>query len=63
MTQEEQNEQDLILQSMIESRDCFFLTGKAGTGKSTLLQRFVNEADNKTIIKLAPTGVAALNIG
>jgi len=38
-----------------------FLTGKAGTGKSTLLMHFL-ETTNKNIVLLAPTGVAALNI-
>jgi ATP-dependent DNA helicase PIF1 len=38
-----------------------FITGKAGTGKSTLLQLFRNTTRKKTIV-LAPTGVAALNV-
>jgi len=38
-----------------------FLTGKAGTGKSTLLKYFLEDSD-KTLAVLAPTGVAALNI-
>jgi ATP-dependent DNA helicase PIF1 len=38
-----------------------FITGKAGTGKSTLLQDFC--ADTPEAVKLAPTGAAALNIG
>ncbi len=37
-----------------------FLTGKAGTGKSTLLRLFV-ESTKKNVVVLAPTGVAALN--
>jgi len=39
-----------------------FLTGKAGTGKSTLLKCFCNTT-NKNIVVLAPTGVSAVNIG
>jgi ATP-dependent DNA helicase PIF1 len=39
-----------------------FVTGKAGTGKSTLLQAFC-DATSKNVVKVAPTGVAALNIG
>jgi len=39
-----------------------FLTGKAGTGKSTFLQWF-REQTAKDIVVLAPTGVAAVNIG
>lgn len=38
-----------------------FLTGKAGTGKSTLLDYF-RENTKKRVIVLAPTGVAALNV-
>ena len=38
-----------------------FLTGKAGTGKSTLLMHFL-ETSCKNLAILAPTGVAALNI-
>jgi len=39
-----------------------FLTGRAGTGKTTLLRRFLKEAGEKAIV-LAPTGVAAVNAG
>ncbi len=39
-----------------------FLTGKAGTGKTTFLRRLVNES-RKRIVVLAPTGVAAINAG
>lgn len=40
---------------------CVFITGKAGTGKSTLLKYFKQNTDKKLVL-LAPTGVAALNI-
>lgn len=40
-----------------------FLTGKAGTGKSFLVDYFVEKHPEKNIIKCAPTGVAALRIG
>jgi hypothetical protein len=39
-----------------------FLTGKAGTGKSTLVEYFRIKTGKKVVF-LAPTGVAALNIG
>lgn len=39
-----------------------FLTGGAGTGKSTLIKYFYKNTKKKVVI-LAPTGVAALNIG
>jgi len=38
-----------------------FITGKAGTGKSTLLDYF-RKSTSKDVAVLAPTGVAALNI-
>ncbi|MEK7528220.1 MAG: DEAD/DEAH box helicase [Patescibacteria group bacterium] len=38
-----------------------FITGKAGTGKSTLLTHFQKETSRKVVI-LAPTGVSALNV-
>lgn len=38
-----------------------FITGKAGTGKSTLLQHF-RETTGRRAVVLAPTGVAAVNI-
>jgi ATP-dependent DNA helicase PIF1 len=37
-----------------------FLTGKAGTGKTTLLRK-IKEQSSKKIIVVAPTGVAAMN--
>ncbi|MDE5840220.1 MAG: AAA family ATPase, partial [Muribaculaceae bacterium] len=39
-----------------------FITGKAGTGKTTFLKRMKQES-SKAIIVLAPTGIAALNAG
>ncbi|MFP4081907.1 MAG: AAA family ATPase [Candidatus Aminicenantes bacterium] len=38
-----------------------FITGKAGTGKSTLLEYF-RQNTRKKVVTLAPTGVAALNV-
>jgi ATP-dependent DNA helicase PIF1 len=38
-----------------------FITGKAGTGKSTLLS-FFRHTTHKVVVVLAPTGVAALNV-
>ena len=39
-----------------------FITGKAGTGKTTFLKR-LKEESSKNIAVLAPTGIAALNAG
>lgn len=46
---------------MENTRTSVFITGKAGTGKSTLLQYFLDHS-SKNVAALAPTGVAALNI-
>jgi hypothetical protein len=43
------------------SKQNIFLTGKAGTGKSTFLQYFRQHSKKKMAV-LAPTGVAALNV-
>ena len=44
------------------TRQSLFLTGKAGTGKSTFL-RYVCKNTRKKHIVLAPTGIAAINAG
>ncbi|MHA3683622.1 AAA family ATPase [Leucobacter sp. HY1908] len=46
---------------LLHSGSNIFLTGKAGTGKSTLVRHFLAETDRKTIT-VAPTGIAALNV-
>ena len=50
------------LQLMRKGRKRLFITGRAGTGKSTLLRLYAEEAREKPVV-LAPTGVAALNAG
>lgn len=50
------------LQLVNETKQSFFLTGKAGTGKSTLM-RHIRQTTNKKCVMLAPTGIAALHIG
>lgn len=49
------------LHFMEETDKCLFVTGKAGTGKSTLLEHF-RATTKKNPVVLAPTGVAALNV-
>lgn len=44
------------------TRSNVFVTGKAGTGKSTLLEHIRLHSGHKKIVLLAPTGIAALNI-
>jgi len=50
-----------ILDQLEKTRDNLFITGRAGTGKSTLLQLFRNTT-RKRVAVLAPTGIAALNV-
>jgi len=45
-----------------ESNDCFFITGKAGTGKSTFIHYFTQNTTKK-ILLTAFTGIAAINVG
>lgn len=57
------NEEQEELRSLIENtKDHIFITGKAGTGKSTLLQALKKTSPKKFVVA-APTGVAALNVG
>ncbi len=49
------------LHLMENTRENIFLTGQAGTGKSTLLEYFRSQT-KKNIVVLAPTGVAAVNV-
>lgn len=46
---------------MENTNEHVFLTGRAGTGKSTLLQYF-RKKTRKNVVALAPTGVAAINV-
>ncbi|MEJ5285246.1 MAG: AAA family ATPase [Brevinematales bacterium] len=48
--------------TLIESRKNIFITGKAGTGKSTFLKYFLEHTRLKYVV-LSPTGVAAINVG
>ena len=50
-----------VLQLWEHTRQHVFLTGRAGTGKSTLLQHF-RTTTRKRLVVLAPTGVAAVNV-
>ncbi len=50
------------LQIIQYTRRSLFLTGKAGTGKSTFLRYVANNTKKKYVI-LAPTGIAAINAG
>ena len=54
-------EQEAALKLMMSGVNVF-LTGEAGTGKSTLVREFIRKCDRECIV-LAPTGIAALNAG
>lgn len=59
----ELSDEILIAFDQIEhTRGHVFLTGEAGTGKTTFLKYF-RQHTNKNFIVLAPTGIAAINIG
>lgn len=48
--------------SQFEHSESFFLTGKAGTGKTTLIRELAARPERKVLI-FAPTGIAAVNAG
>ncbi|MDP4282845.1 MAG: helix-turn-helix domain-containing protein [Bacteroidota bacterium] len=53
---------DLAYRFVTETSENIFLTGKAGTGKTTFLKYLKNNC-SKNIVVAAPTGVAAINAG
>jgi len=53
---------DLAEQFINSTSNHLFLTGKAGTGKTTFLRK-LSEVSHKSFLVIAPTGVAALNAG
>lgn len=54
-------ESEEALRLLNDTHENVFITGEAGTGKSTLLQYF-RRTTKKNVVVLAPTGVAALNV-
>ena len=50
------------LQFINQTNKSVFLTGKAGTGKTTLLKEIIATSHKNTVV-VAPTGIAALNAG
>lgn len=55
-------EAQLVLQYIQHTNKNVFLTGKAGTGKTTLLKNILSTTHKNTVV-VAPTGIAALNAG
>lgn len=56
------NEFSKTLKILENTSESIFITGKAGTGKSTLLKEFTSKT-KKNYVVVAPTGIAALNVG
>lgn len=56
------NEQRFVFDALEGSTESFFITGRAGTGKSFLLDFYVKNSRKKVVV-VAPTGVAAINVG
>ena len=55
-------EQQMAFDIVANTNTCLFITGKAGTGKTTFVKR-IQEEIKKNFIVLAPTGIAAINVG
>lgn len=53
---------ELAVQFVNQTAQHIFLTGKAGTGKTTFL-KYIRETSHKNLAVVAPTGVAAINAG
>lgn len=55
------HDQQVALHAMLSGRNCF-LSGAAGTGKSVVIDIFKEKFKGNCVV-LAPTGIAALNVG
>lgn len=55
-------EANYVLRFINQTNRSVFLTGKAGTGKTTLLKEILKSTHKNTVV-VAPTGIAALNAG
>ena len=58
----ENRQKSLAYELIANTNSCFFLTGRAGSGKTTFLQK-IQKKVNKQFMSLAPTGIAAIKIG
>lgn len=59
---ERNQELDLAWDIVEDTGENLFLTGRAGTGKTTFLKK-LKENSSKRLVVLAPTGIAAINAG
>ena len=55
----ENREQQIAYDIVANTAKCLFITGKAGSGKTTFIRRIQKEI-NKNFLVLAPTGIAAI---
>lgn len=62
ITMDIQSPADFTERFINQTNHSVFLTGKAGTGKTTLLKKII-ESTHKNTVVVAPTGIAALNAG
>jgi len=62
MNIETSSQEQLALNYSLYTNKNIFLTGKAGSGKTTLMKKIIQLTQKNTII-VAPTGVAAINAG
>ncbi len=53
---------ELAREYVINTRANIFLTGKAGSGKTTFMREVIKQINKRTVVA-APTGVAAINAG
>ena len=53
---------EIVKDFINQTKQSIFLTGKAGTGKTTLLTEIIRSTHKQTVV-VAPTGIAALNAG
>lgn len=56
------DQQERLLDWLTGERPNVFITGRAGTGKTTLMREFLRRAGNRAAV-IAPTGVAAMQAG
>lgn len=56
------NEIQEIINAIEHTKDTLYITGKAGTGKTTLLRHLTNKLGDKAVVT-ASTGIAAVNAG
>ena len=55
-------EQQKAFDLVANTNNSLFITGKAGTGKTTFIKR-IQEEISKNFLVLAPTGIAAIAVG